>query len=238
MRMNWLHRYAEPSTRLLYSAELARQANHQSVSQQLQADQVGPDSVVSAEIGYEEGRESYSDIRIDGKRTAGAPAIGNSDYMRSLDKAWSSGDFTTISHCVFFELEDSDFGRVPPRESAEADLAVYEFAGGRGSACTGVRFRSQIAYPSYKGRMQVKPRTGEVLHVELEATGLPSAFPLDRAERSVDFARVRIGETDYLLPTTAYWFGCFRNSYSCFLNRMDFREYRRFEAASTVRFGN
>jgi len=113
---------------------------------------------------------------------------------------------------------------------------VYEFTGSRASSCIGVRFKSQIAYPAYKGLMKVKTQTREILHVELEATGMPTAFPLDRAERSVDFGMVRIGSEQYMVPTTAYWFGCFRNSYACFLNRMDFRDYRRFEADSVVRF--
>jgi hypothetical protein len=197
-----------------------------------------PDTVVSAEIGYEEERESYSDIQIDGKRPAGAPTTGSSDYMRSLDKAWSTGDFETLSHCIFSELEDSDFHRVRTERGAEGDVSVYEFTGGRNSACLGVKFKSQIAYPGYKGLMKVRPKTREVVHVELEAIDIPAAFPLDRAERSVDFGMVRIGENQYLLPTTGYWFGCFRNSYSCFLNRIDFRDYRRFEADSTVKFSN
>ncbi len=197
-----------------------------------------PDNVVSAEIAYEEEKEAYSDIQIDGKRPANAPMTGDSEYMRSLDKAWSTGDFETLSHCVFSELEDRDFHRARNERSEQPDLLVYEFNGGRSSACLGIRYKSEIAYPAYKGSITVSQRTREVLHVELEAVDIPTAFPLDRAERSVDFARVRIGGEQLLLPATGYWFGCFRNSYSCFMNRIDFRDYRRFEAASTVKFGN
>jgi hypothetical protein len=197
-----------------------------------------PDGVVAAEIGYEENREFYSDIRIDGKRPGNASETVGSDYMRSLDKAWSTGDFETISHCLFSELEDSDFRRTAVERGSEGDVVAYEFAGRRSSACIALKFRSEIAYPAYKGLMKVHARTHELLHVELEATDLPAAFPLDRAERSVDLATVSIGTSEYRLPVTGYWFGCFRNSYSCFLNRMDFRDYRRFEADSTVRFRN
>jgi len=197
-----------------------------------------PDTVVSAEIAYEEERESYTDIQIDGKRPPGAPMTGTSDYMRSLDKAWSTGDFETLSHCIFSELEDSDFHQVRTEHEQDGDVNVYEFNGGRDSACLGVKFKSQIAYPAYSGRIKVRPKTREVLHVELGAIDIPAGFPLDRAERSIDFGMVQIGENQYLLPTTGYWFGCFRNSYSCFLNRIDFRDYRRFEADSTVKFSN
>ena len=158
--------------------------------------------------------------------------------MHSLGKAWSTGDFKTLSHCVFSELEDSDFSKVRTEHGEVGDLVVYEFSHGSPSTCISVLFRSQVVYPGYKGLLKVRTQTREATHVELEAADMPPAFPLDRAERSADFGTIGIGGEQYLLPTTAYWFGCFRNSYSCFLNRMDFRDYRRFEAKSTVRFGD
>lgn len=197
-----------------------------------------PDNVVAAEISYEDERESYGDLHIDGKRPGNAPATADADYMRSLDKAWSTGDFETLSHCVFSELADSDFHKLRTEHSDNGDLVVYDFARGSPSICIGVLFKSEVAYPAYKGQMKINARTLQVVHVELEATNMPVAFPLDRAERSADIEAVEIGGEQYQLPVTAYWFGCFRNSYSCFLNRMDFRDYRVFEANSTVQFGN
>jgi len=197
-----------------------------------------PEGVVTAEIAYEDERESYSDIRVDGKHPAEVPVTADADYVHFSNKAWSTGDFKTLSHCVFSELADADFRKAGTEQSKGETLVVYEFSGGRSSGCIGVTFKSQVIYPAYKGSMKVKAQTGEVVHVELGATEIPAAFPLDRAERSVDFGVVRVGGAEYLLPTTAYWFGCFRNSYSCFLNRIDFRDYRRFEVDSTVMFGN
>jgi hypothetical protein len=196
-----------------------------------------PDGLVTTEIAYEGDRESYSDIQIDGKQPVDAPETADPDYMRSLNRAWSTGDFETISHCVFSELADSDFRKARTEQSNSGTLVIYEFTGRRSSGCIGVNFKSQITYPAYKGLMKVRAQTGEVLHVELGATEIPAAFPLDRAERSVDFRTVRIADTEYLLPATAFWFGCFRNSYSCFLNRIDFRDYRRFQADSTLLVG-
>lgn len=196
-----------------------------------------PDGIVTAEIAYEEDRESYTNLKINGKQPISAPGTVDSDFMRSMDKAWSTGDFKTISHCIFSELADSDFSAAGTERSDGQTLLVYDFRGTGSSACVGINFRSQISYPAFKGSMKVGQR-GEIFHVELEAVDIPAAFPLDRAERSVDFSAVRIGATDYLLPQTAYWFGCFRNTYACFLNRVDFRDYRRFGADSTVKFGN
>jgi len=194
-----------------------------------------PNGVITAEISYE-GKETYSEIQVDGKRPANAPAIGDADYMRSFNNAWSSGDFESIAHCVFNGLEDSDFHKAETEHSDQGDLVVYEFAGNRASTCIAVRSETQVAYPSYRGSLKVNAQTGDVVHAELEAIDVPRGFPLDRAERSVDYGLVQIGTERYLLPATGYWFGCYRNTYSCFLNRMDFRDYRRFSSDSVVRF--
>jgi hypothetical protein len=195
-----------------------------------------PNGVIAAEVAYEGKNEQYTEIQVNGKRPATAPVIADSEYMRSFNNAWSSGDFETISHCVFAGLQDSDFHKAATEHDAQGELAIYEFSGSRASTCVAVRSESQVAYPSYKGSLKVRTQTGDVLHVELEATNMPSGFPLDRAERSVDFVPVRVGTEQYLLPTTGYWFGCYRTSYYCFLNRMDFKEYRHFKSDSVVRF--
>ncbi len=195
-----------------------------------------PNGVIAAEVAYDGEQETYSEIQVDGKRPADAPLLGDADYMRSFHNAWSTGDFETLAHCVFDGLEDSDFHKTGLEHSDKGDLAIYEFAGTRASTCVAVLSQSQIAYPSYRGLFKVNPQTQEVLHVELEATDMPKAFPLDRAERSADLAQVRIGKEQYLLPTTGYWFGCYRNSYSCFLNRVDFHDYRHFSSDSVLRF--
>jgi hypothetical protein len=195
-----------------------------------------PNGVIAAEVAYEGNQESYSEISLDGKQPANAPLTGDSEYMRSFNNAWSEGDFESVAHCVFAGLEDSDFHKAGTQHSDNGDLVVYEFAGNRASTCVAVRSESQVAYPSYRGSLTVKPQTEEVVHLELEATDVPKGFPLDRAERSVDFGLVQIGTEKYLLPATGYWFGCYRNSYACFLNRVDIRNYRRFSSDSQVRF--
>jgi hypothetical protein len=197
-----------------------------------------PNGVIAAEIAYEGDQETYSEIRVDGKRPANAPVTGGADYMRSFNNAWSTGDFETLAHCVFAGLEDSDFHKTGTEHGDTGDLAIYEFTGSRASTCVAVLSQSQIAYPSFRGSFKVKPQTQEVVHIELEATEMPKAFPLDRAERSADFGVVQIGKEQYLLPTTGYWFGCYRNSYSCFLNRVDFHDFRHFTSDSVLRFGS
>jgi hypothetical protein len=193
--------------------------------------------VVAAEMAYDGEREWYSDVRIDGRRPNSLPLMADANNIQhALDKAWSSGEFKTITHCVFSELGDSDFHRAGTESTDAGEVAVYAFAKEGPSTCMSVLFRSQMVYPAYKGILNVYIQTQTVIHIELQAKEMPLDFPLDRAERSSDLSTVGIGDERYLLPTAAYWFGCFRNTFSCFLNRIDFRNYRRFEAKSSIRF--
>ena len=112
---------------------------------------MGANGVIAAEIAYEGEQETYSEIRVDGKRPANAPLSGDADYMRSFNNAWSTGDFENLAHCVFAGLEDSDFHKTGTEQSDVGDLAIYEFTGSRASTCVSVLSQSEIAYPSFRG---------------------------------------------------------------------------------------
>jgi hypothetical protein len=84
-----------------------------------------PNGVIAAEVAYEGGREQYSEIQVNGKRPSSAPITGDAEYMRSFNNAWSTGDFETISHCVFSGLDDPDFHKARIERDADGELAIY-----------------------------------------------------------------------------------------------------------------
>ncbi len=47
----------------------------------------------------------------------------------------------------------------------------------------------------------------------MDAIDIPAEFPYDRAERRIDYGRVKIGSADYQMPVNAYWFGCSPEGY-------------------------
>jgi hypothetical protein len=75
-----------------------------------------------------------------------------------------------------------------------------------------------------------------VIRLELEATDIPAEFPYDRAERRIYYGRVKIGSAYYQMPISAYWFGCYRATYDCWMNRIEFHDYGQFKTDSTIRF--
>jgi hypothetical protein len=75
------------------------------------------------------------------------------------------------------------------------------------------------------------------MRIEMGARQLPQEFPLDTVESSVDYGAVRLGEGEYLLPVRAETLSCQRGTSYCSRNTIDFRNYHRFEADSSVTFG-
>jgi hypothetical protein len=194
-----------------------------------------PDAVLTAELSFQGGAEYFEDVKLNGSEiSTGTGDLG--EHLEPMGKAWSSGEFGSVVSCAFSGHGNVDFHFARREQAGKDELLVYEFKGDGHSPCASVRDHSQIVYPPYRGLAKIDAASKEIVHIEIEATDIPSAFPLDRAERSIDFAPTSIGTPEYTLPTKAFWFGCHRASYQCFMNRIDFQNYRHFESDSSVRF--
>jgi hypothetical protein len=61
---------------------------------------------------------------------------------------------------------------------------------------------------------------------------------MDKVESAVEYGLVRLGGTkEFLLPATAEILSCQRHSSTCTRNRIEFRNYRKFGAESSITFG-
>jgi hypothetical protein len=59
---------------------------------------------------------------------------------------------------------------------------------------------------------------------------------MDTVESAVDYSPVRIGTDTALLPVHAESLGCQRGANACSKNVIDFRNYRKYTANSTITF--
>ena len=65
---------------------------------------------------------------------------------------------------------------------------------------------------------------------------MPRDYPLSKAESTIEYGFVKIEQGTYLLPVLSDNLGCFSGSGSCSKNSIQFRNYRKFTADSTVTF--
>ena len=65
---------------------------------------------------------------------------------------------------------------------------------------------------------------------------MPKEFELDTVECAVDYDFVTIGDNRFLLPVHSEILSCERRNGYCSRNVIDFRDYRKFTADSSIKF--
>jgi hypothetical protein len=199
--------------------------------------QWSPNGHVIAEVRYENQRESYREIQVDGQPHHEIPEADLGEFFQGLGMAWSGGESGGIVSCLFSPYAKADFNFVRFDHVDDADVSVFNFALGAPNSCVSLKHGSQIAYPASRGSLWISTKSNDILRVEIEANDIPVDFPTDRSEKRIDYHHIEVGSTGYLLPVKAYYFGCLRATYYCWMNRMSFQNYREFHANSTIRFG-
>ena len=180
-----------------------------------------PLDMVSADIIYEDGHESYRNVKINGRPTdKGLEEIGGSS---------STGEFASTLLDIFNPHTETHFtsGGVSPISGFNAQ--VYDFQVQSENSHWQVHSGSQALAPAYGGSVWVDPKTARVLRIEMQARNIPSDFPMDTVESAVDYSYVTIGGSSFLLPVHAESLGCERGTGHCSHNIIDFRNYHELE---------
>jgi hypothetical protein len=185
--------------------------------------------VVTADVAYENGRESYKNIKIGNKPVNTA--------MEDIEGSRSTGEFSTMMQ----DLMDPNNGVMFKRNGTDViqnrAAYVYRFEVAREISRWRVETPSQLYYPAYRGNVWIDKENYRVLRIEQEGRNMPGLFPFDTVESSADYDYVRLGTPQqYLLPTEAEVLSCQRGSSICLRNRIEFRNYRKFGADSSITF--
>ncbi len=184
-------------------------------------------NVVEADVLLYKGKEEYQNITIDG-----APTTAK---MNQTGSAWSTGEFGAILHNLFLDPTRADF-----KPSGEPELIrgrrgiPYSFTVEQERSMWNLDINNQSYSPAYTGRVWLDEESGRALRIEMEALNLPWEYPLITAEAMIEYDEARIGGKTYLLPAEAMNMGCLRGSARCIRNRLEFRDYRKFTADSTM----
>ena len=183
--------------------------------------------VVSAEVVYEDGKERYEKLAINGKPVKGAIEDTGS---------WSTGEFGTILADLLSPATHADFKFAGERELANETTMKYDFAVERAYSHWNVSVAAQTVRPAYRGSVWISKQSGRVLRIEMQAVQIPKEFPNDTVETAVDYGWVNLGTDKFLLPTRAEMLACFRGTTTCTRNVVEFRTYKKFTGKSNIIF--
>jgi len=184
--------------------------------------------VVSADIIYDDGHETYRNVKINDRPTDRG--------MQEIGGAWSTGEFASTLLELFHPDTRAQFRSGGASSISGFSAQVYDFEVRSENSHWIVQSGSQTVTPAYGGSVWIDPQTARVLRIEMQARNMPSDFPTDTVESAVDYSYVSIAGTSFLLPVRAESLGCERGTSECRHNTIDFRNYHEFK--SEIKIGN
>jgi len=180
---------------------------------------------VQLELAYTKGKEEYRNIRINGKPLKkGSPEDSGS---------WSTGDFGTTLVSIFSSTRPEDFRLRGDSDAAGMKARVYDFRVPKERSQWTIRYGYAVK-PAHEGALWIDPESARVLRIEMSSRRLPSNYDIDKVEMTVDYDWVDIAGTRWLLPVRSENLACYRGTFTCTRNEIEFRNYRKFQVESQV----
>ncbi len=185
--------------------------------------------VVTADVTYEDGKESYKNIKI------GSKPVNKS--MEDIPGTRSTGEFSTILLDLLDPGTNAIFRKSGSDTIGGRPSWVYKYEVPRERSHWRIEAPSQLYYPAHGGSVWIDKETSRVLRIEQGTIDMPKLFPFDTVETVTDYAFISLAAGQkYLLPADAEVLSCMRGTSNCSRNRLEFRNYRKFGAESSITF--
>jgi len=153
-----------------------------------------PTDLVTATIRYVDGKESFSDLKRNGRPLPGA--------WWNTAGLWSSGQFEGNLRAIFHPDNHAVFTFSGKNKVGEHAAWVFTYQVARQyEPLWELRSEDQLAAPPYAGELWVDEKTGDVLRFRSTAKDVPALFPIRSAEILTDYDNVAFPDgTSFLLP--------------------------------------
>lgn len=185
-----------------------------------------PLDVLSLTVVYEDGKETYRNVRVNNKLT--------SKPLEALSGTVSRGEFGSTLADVLSSSTNAEFRRRGTTQIAGRTAWRFDFKVELANSHWTIHVGSQSIRPAYKGAVWVDRDTARVLRIEMQAVNLPGDYPLDVSEWVVEYGSVKLGTKEFLVPVKAEVLACWRGSARCSRNSTEFRNYQRFTGESDL----
>jgi hypothetical protein len=206
------------------------------------AENVSERKVVSAILMYEDGREHYSNVQVDGKPT-------NEQAFSTAGGFVTFGDFASMLNGIFAESSRTEFLANRP-DSSNPNLLSFAFhIRNQDNHWWALRDGAQQVFPELRGTLSIEPESFRVRSLHLEAVNIPSNFPSQNVTVTTEYDEFTIPNLGtFWLPVTSHWNSCLRviefsrrlhptdwpARQTCIENSVTFENYRKFAAKSRV----
>ncbi len=156
-----------------------------------------PRDLITALVRYEDGNESYTEIKLNGK--AAPSAISNAPGQ------WSTGEFGSNLRAIF-DLHNHaifEFSGANTLNGHAAWVFTYQIVR-QNDPLWRLRTEDRLVAPPYGGELWVDQKTGDLLRFRSVATDIPKNFPTQSADLQTDYEDVAFADgTSFALPVAA-----------------------------------
>jgi VWFA-related protein len=178
------------------------------------------------QLTYENNRESYHTLEVNGQKSDA--------HRESLKGLRSSGEFGRMLEATLDPEVGPTYKWVGHAVATGVLCDVFEIEVPREKSHFAFTFNARREVARVTGRIFVNPETHLVRRITLQGSDLPKDFGLQSPTLSLEFGKVRIGDSDYLLPLHSVLQA--REGKTVVRNETQFRDYKKFDAASNIRF--
>ena len=182
--------------------------------------------VVTADVVYDYGRESYANVLDNGKRTKDIQQTGT----------WSEGEFAGILKTLLSPGTETQFSNRQQVTIVNRSAYSYDYLVAQPHSVWLIQANGEKYRPSYSGVIWIDKETYRVLRIEMAARDMPREFPLDTVRSSVDYDFVPIEDHRFLLPVHSEAVSCLQGTSECSRNVIEFRGYKKYGADTSITF--
>jgi hypothetical protein len=183
------------------------------------------DSLIE-ELTYENGKESYRTLEVNGQKSG--------VDREKLEGVRSRGEFGSMLKSIFRPEISARYKWAGRAMTGGVLCQVFDIDVPAAKSNFVLMFNLSQAVAAYHGRVFIDEETGLVRRIVMQGTDLPKQFGLQSPSFSLEYGMVRVGDKDHLLPLRSVL--QVRQGRRLVRNETLFRDYRRFEAESQIRF--
>ena len=186
-----------------------------------------PRDMIAALVRYEDGNETYSEIKLNGKPAPSA--IANSPGL------WSTGEFGSNLRAIFDVRNNPVFEFTGENVQKGRPVWIFTYRIVRqNDALWRLHAGDSMLAPSYGGELWIDQKTGELLRFGATAKQIPADFGMQKAELLTDYDDVSFQDgTNFLLPVQASVATKFRGEEAS-RNVLQFRNCHKFRAKTRM----
>ena len=186
-----------------------------------------PRDLITALVRYEDGNESYTEIKLNGK--AAPSAITDSPGQ------WSTGEFGSNLRAIF-DLHNQalfEFSGVNTLNGHAAWVFTYQIAK-QNDPLWRLRTEDRVIAPPYGGELWVDQKTGDLLRFRSVATDIPKDFPTQSADLQTDYLNVAFADGSFFALPVAATIATREQGEELRRNVLQFRNCHKFRAKTRM----